>query len=141
MSGGVRNVFAQNLVVGTSGVRIENLVRLKTGSQRGSYIENVVMRDVTVGQLTDSVLQIDLTYTKTGLGFDPMVSGIYMQDVTADITRFPLYLVGYPEDHIGGVLVTDVHIGTATQKSVRDYVDALTLRDVTVGGQPVTAPA
>ncbi|HET9052564.1 MAG TPA: glycoside hydrolase family 28 protein, partial [Cyclobacteriaceae bacterium] len=58
----VRNVFAENCTM--SSPNLDRALRLKSNSRRGGTIENIFMRNVTVGDLAEAVLHIDLFYAK-----------------------------------------------------------------------------
>lgn len=61
MSGGVRNVYVHNCKIsgGMQGIR------LKSMRGRGGYIENVVIQDITMENLTHEVIQINMFYEFT----------------------------------------------------------------------------
>jgi polygalacturonase len=49
MTGGVRNVFAEDLQMNSP--NLNNVLRLKTNSARGGFIEDVYLRNTAVGQV------------------------------------------------------------------------------------------
>jgi hypothetical protein len=120
MTGGVRNVFAQNLRM--SSPNLNNVLRLKTNSLRGGFIENVHMRQVEVGQVAQIAVLIDFFYEDgPGHGFNPTIGGIHVSDLTTGQAKQPWYLVGYPDDHIGAVSLTNCTFTTTAQD-----IDSLT---------------
>ena len=60
VSGGVRNVFAEDCKMDSP--NLDRVLRLKTNAQRGGFIENIFMRNVEVGRVSNSILTIDLVY-------------------------------------------------------------------------------
>src|SRR5919198_5615515 len=81
MSGGVRNVFAENLRM--SSPNLNNVLRLKTNSLRGGFIENVHMRHVEVGVVGQIAFLVDFFYEDgPGHGFNPTVSDIHVSCLT-----------------------------------------------------------
>jgi polygalacturonase len=137
MSGGVREVFAENLRL--SSPNLGYGLRLKTNSARGGYIHDVYLRDTTIGQVANQAVLIDFFYGEgPGHGFDPAVGGIHVDRLTVRDAGQPWYLVGYPEDHITDVTLTRCDFQHADEEPVSQYVDGLILRDVTVNGTPIT---
>ena len=70
---------------------------------RGGLIENIYVKDVTVGQCGEAVLRIDLQYENREnckRGFDPTVRNVYLQNVTCEKSKFGAYIVGLEDnDH------------------------------------------
>ncbi len=135
MTGGIRNVFAENLMMNSP--NLNNCLRLKTNSLRGGYIEDVYLRNTTVGQVAQVAFLIDFFYGEgPGHGFDPTVTDIHVSRLTVGTSQQPWYLVGYPEDPIGAVSLTSCTFATTADEPVAQYIDDLELRNVTVNGQP-----
>lgn len=145
MTGGVRNVFAEDLQM--SSPNLDVALRLKTNSLRGGFIRNVHLRRSIVGQVSEQVFVIDFSYGEgPGHGFDPVVAHITVRDVTVGSARQALCLVGYPSDHIRDVTLTDCTFVTVAHGSVVQHVDNLLLRNVRantsrLGSPPTRSPA
>ena len=60
ISGGCWNVFADDCRMDSP--HLDRALRLKNNAMRGGVLEHIYMRDVTVGQVADSVLSIDFFY-------------------------------------------------------------------------------
>ncbi|HEX6445947.1 MAG TPA: glycoside hydrolase family 28 protein [Streptosporangiales bacterium] len=136
MTGGIRNVFAEDLRMNSP--NLNNCLRLKTNSARGGFIEEVYLRNTSVGQVAQVAFLVDFFYDEgPGHGFNPTVADIHVSDLTVDTAQQPWYLVGYPDDHIRDVSLTDCTFTTVAKDPVTQYVDDLVLRNVTVNGQPV----
>jgi polygalacturonase len=143
MTGGVRNVFAEDLRMSSPNLQIA--LRLKTNSLRGGFIDNVYMRNTTVGQVSQQAFLIDFFYEVgdnwTQYNFLPVVADINMSDVTVGSANQAYYLVGYPTDHISDITLTNCEFQSVAVDSQVQYVDNLELHNVTVNGQPVGAAA
>jgi len=74
---------------------LERALRIKTNSYRGGAVENVYFRNVTVGQVSDAVVQVDFYYEE-GLGgqFLPTVRNIALQNVGCRTSKYALNLRG-----------------------------------------------
>ncbi|MCA9261119.1 MAG: glycoside hydrolase family 28 protein, partial [Planctomycetales bacterium] len=125
MSGGVRNVFVEDCQMDSP--HLERAIRLKSNSLRGGYLENMYVRRVEVGEVSDSVLRINLLYMKDRGEHYPLVRNIYVEDVTAKKSKYPLYLKGIPERPIQNVVVRNCTFDGASRPSVIEHVEDLQL--------------
>jgi polygalacturonase len=133
-SGSVRNVFAENCRMDSS--NLDRALRLKTNSVRGGFIENIFMRNVTVGQVADAVLSINLFYEEGNAGeFPPVVRNIEMINVACKKSRYALYLRGYPQTPLRGIRLAQCSFENVSQSDVIENVEGLVLDNVTVNGQ------
>ena len=133
-SGGVRNVFAENCSMDSP--NLDRALRLKTNSVRGGFIENVFMRNVTVGQVADAMLRIDLFYEEGDAGqFPPTVRNIEMSHVTGKKSKYALYLRGYKHAPLRDIRLSDCAFENVAQADVVENVEGLTFDHVTVNGQ------
>jgi polygalacturonase len=128
-SGGVRNVFAENCKMDSP--NLERALRLKTNSTRGGFHENVFFRNMEVGQVSDSILTIDLVYGGVQDGpFPPNVRNVLMENVTVKSAPRVLSIIGTPKSVIENVRIVNskfcgiagpdrlVNSGTVTYQNV-----------------------
>ncbi|MEO8028846.1 MAG: glycoside hydrolase family 28 protein, partial [Bryobacteraceae bacterium] len=66
VSGGVRNVFAENCRMDSP--HLERVLRIKTNSVRGGVIEHVYLRNITAGQVSGPAIEIDFQYEEGDKG-------------------------------------------------------------------------
>ena len=59
-SGGISNVYTQNCSM--SSVNLSSILRFKTNSVRGGIIQNIFMRDCTIGKIAGDILDVDMYY-------------------------------------------------------------------------------
>ena len=131
MSGGARNVFAERCQMDSP--NLERVLRIKTNSIRGGFVEGVYMRDVTAGQVADAVVRINFLYEEGDAGdFDPTVRDIDVRRVTSRQSERALYLVGYPDAPIRDVTLVDCRFEGVAEDNVVQHVEGLTLRGVTI---------
>ena len=80
-------------------------LRLKSNAARGGVIENIFMRNVNVGVVKDSVLQINFLYEEGAKGdFKPVAKHVVMDNITVR-TRRVLNVQGFPEAEINDVRI------------------------------------
>ena len=99
ISGGCQNVYAENCEMDSP--ELERVLRIKTNSCRGGVIENINMRNITVGQCKEAVLKINTDYEPKEVccrGFNPTVRNVWMENVTCQKSRYGVMIVGMPDD-------------------------------------------
>jgi len=139
MTGGVRNIFAEDLQM--SSPNLDIALRLKTNSLRGGFIENVHLRNSTVGQVSEQAFLIDFSYSEgAGRGFNPHVAHVTVRNVTVGSAKQAFCLVGYPTDHIQDITLTNCTFANVTENYDVQYVDDLVLRNVHIDGRRVDSP-
>jgi polygalacturonase len=137
ISGGCRNVFVEDCRMDSP--NLDRVLRLKTNSVRGGFIEDVYLRNVTVGQVADAVVHVDLFYEEGNTGQHmPVVRNIQVERVTCQKMKSVLYLRGYPNAQIRDVRITDSVFAEAAKPDTVENVEGLQMRGVKVNGQSVT---
>jgi polygalacturonase len=134
MSGGVRDVFAENLRMSSPDLNIA--LRFKTNSLRGGFVDGYHARDITVGTVATSAIEIDFNYEEgPGHGFNPIVGNIDIRDITVGHADRALKLLGYPDDPIHDVRITRADFQQVNLPDLTENVDGLVLTDVTENGR------
>ena len=98
ISGGCQNVFAHDCKMDSP--NLDRVLRIKTNSCRGGVIENINMRNVTVGQCKEAVLKINTDYEPREVccrGFNPTVRNVWMENVTCQKSKYGVMIVGMPD--------------------------------------------
>ncbi|TWD75179.1 polygalacturonase [Kribbella amoyensis] len=140
MTGGVRNVFVRDCDL--SSPNLDIALRFKTNSVRGGFIEQFHAKELRIGQVGSSVIDINFFYEEgPGHGFNPRVSDLAVTGLTVGTARRSLNLKGYPDAPISGVRLQHVDFGTTSQPPVVQDVTGLVLTDVTENGQPLVLDA
>ena len=97
ISGGCQNVFAENCRMDSPS--LDRVLRIKSNSCRGGVIENINMRNITVGQCREAVLKINTDYDPREVccrGFNPTVRNVWMENVTSQKSKYGVMIVGMP---------------------------------------------
>ena len=138
ISGDVRWVFAERCTMDSP--QLDRALRLKTNAMRGGTLEHIFMRDVTIGEVADAVVQIDFNYEEGAKGaFMPVVRDINVERVSCRNSRYALNLRGFPDAPIVDVRLTDYRFHDVAKGSVVENVRRLQLDRVSVNGKPVDA--
>lgn len=122
ISGGCRNVFAEDCAMNSP--NLERVLRLKSNAVRGGVIENIFMRNITVGQVRDAVLQVDFVYEEGANGpYKPVARNIVMENITVSQTPRVLNVVGFPGAQISGVRIQNSIFNEVTKSNVMTEAD------------------
>jgi polygalacturonase len=106
MSGGARNVFAENCKLDSPD--LERGLRLKTNSARGGFIENVFVRDIEIGNVQLAPIEIDLRYGPPESGpYKPVVRNIRAERMRSARSKHGLYVRGLEDAPVSGIVVRD----------------------------------
>ncbi len=127
MSGGIRNVFVEDCDMDSP--HLERAIRLKSNTMRGGYLENLFVRNVRVGQVADAVVRINLNYDKDRGHANPTVRNIFIEGVTSERSKYPLYFAGLDDSKIQNVVLENCTFKNAAKASVIVNVDEITLRN------------
>lgn len=137
VSGGCRNVFVQDCVMDSP--ELERALRIKTNSLRGGIIENIYMRNVTVGEVKEAVIKINCMYEmKPGESgqHPPVIRNIFITGVSSKKSNYAIYLHGIE----GLNCISDVHISNCTFEGVKEPfrledADDLDLDQISINGK------
>ncbi|MEY4490053.1 MAG: hypothetical protein RIQ79_2561 [Verrucomicrobiota bacterium] len=130
-SAGIRNVFVENCTMDST--ELDRALRFKSNAVRGGVLENVFMRDVTIGRVGEAVITIDLLYEEGAKGdFMPTVRNIQLDRVTATAAPRVLYIRSFPGATVDDIRINDSTFKGLTQSEVVQGAGNITLRNVTL---------
>lgn len=122
MSGGVRNVLAEDLTADGTDAG----VRIKTRRGRGGTVENITYRNMKLKNIVKQAITIDMYYDvgnnpdvdqggKEGL---PIIRNVTVDNLTCDGAAQAILIRGLPDSAIENVTLRDVHIKNAKEGSL-----------------------
>lgn len=137
VSGNVRNVFAEDCEM--SSPNLERALRIKSNPRRGGVIENVYMRNVSVGEVSDAVVRVYMFYAnETGDNY-PVVRNIQVQNVTSKKSKYGI-LIEADEGHpVEGIHLENCSFDNVSDGNILKGYRNLVLKDVKVNGREVTS--
>jgi len=134
MSGDVRNVFVENCIMDSP--NLDRALRIKTNSLRGGVVENIYMRDVTVGVVSDAVIRVYFYYAEGDVGqHTPVVRNIYVEDVSSQKSNYALLLEGYERSPVTNVNLKNCNFNGVKNPSIIKNVRDLNMKDVYINGR------
>ena len=95
ISGGCRNVFVEDCLMNSP--QLERAIRIKTNSYRGGIIEDIYVRNLTIGEVKEAVLKVNCLYdVKEGEsgGYPPLIRNIRIESVQCEKSEYGIYLQG-----------------------------------------------
>jgi unsaturated rhamnogalacturonyl hydrolase len=124
ISGGCRNVYVEDCVMDSP--RLNYALRLKSNAARGGVLENIFMRNVRVGSVSDAILTVDLLYEEGARGdHPPVVRNIWLGHVSSADSPHVVTIGSFK-----GATVTGIHIRDSAFRGVSQA-------EVEVGASPV----
>jgi polygalacturonase len=134
ITGGARNVFVENCIMDDPNQ--DRAIRLKTNSVRGGFIENVYVRNITIGQVKEAVLLIDFFYQDIEKGnYKPRVRNINMENVTSKKSKYALFLRGLDNAPIRDVRLKNCTLDNVESADVISNVKNLVMENVKINGE------
>ena len=102
MSGGCRNVFVENCRMDSP--NLDRGLRFKSNALRGGLVENVFMRDVQIGRVSEAVLTVDFLYEVGAEGpHRPVLRNVVLERVTSSSSPRVMWVVGFK-----GAIIDDI---------------------------------
>jgi len=130
-SGSIRNVFVEDCRMDSP--NLDRALRLKSNARRGGVLENIFMRNVTVGQVREAVLTVDFQYEEGAQGPEqPVARNIQIERVTSTGSPRVMYLAGIPAGTIDGIRFTDCTFRGVTETELVEYAGSISFRNVTI---------
>ncbi len=134
ISGGARDVFVEQCEM--SSPDLERGLRIKTNAMRGGVVENVFVRDVTIGEVGNAI-DIDMLYEEGAAGtFPPTVRNVRVERMTVGRAENALFLRAIDGAPIRALVVRDSTFrNVAKGNRIEGTVD-LDLQNVTLAPRP-----
>jgi len=112
ISGGVRNVYVRNCEMNSP--NLDRVIRIKTNTRRGGTIENIFVKNISVGQVKEAVLKINTHYSiydnQKG-EYMPVIRNIHLEDIMVeDGGKYGILINGREELPVKNITITNVTI-------------------------------
>jgi hypothetical protein len=130
MSGGVRNIFAEDCTMDTIG----RPFYIKSNTDRGGMVEDLHYRNIKINHATDAVMLIQLDYKGASGGKYPATfRNFYFEDITCGSAATGFRITGLPAKMVDSIFMNRVAIGETQQEVELAYVSNMVLDDVRLG--------
>jgi polygalacturonase len=135
VSGNVRNVFAENCEM--SSPNLERALRIKSNSNRGGIVENIYFRNVTVGDVADAVVRINMFYANETGDNHPQVRNVQVSNVTSKKSVYGIRIEGEEDYPVENIVIENCSFENASKGNILTGVKNLKLTEVKVNGKSV----
>ena len=136
ISGGVRNLFAENCNLDSP--NLDHALRVKNNAMRGGLLENFYFRDLKVGQVAHAVITIDFNYEEGAKGsFTPVVRNYSVERITSSKSQHALDVQGLTGAPVYDLRLSDCTFNNVAQASIIKNVSGINLKNVKINGKEV----
>ncbi|HEX8369387.1 MAG TPA: glycoside hydrolase family 28 protein [Pyrinomonadaceae bacterium] len=136
ISGGVRNVFTENCKMDSPD--LWTALRVKNNASRGGKLENFYFRNITVGQVSRAVVEIDFNYEEGAKGkYVPVVRNYVVENLTCGKGNRAVDLQGLDNAPIYDILMKNCTFEAIEKPSVVKNVRGVKLENVKINGKVV----
>ncbi len=137
ISGHAHNIFFERCRLDSPG--LNTAIRFKNNALRGGVVENIYFRDITVGQVARSVIEVDFNYEEGRRGgFTPVLRNVVIERLVAGKAPRVADLKGFENAPIYDITLRDCRFREVAEPSVVQNVRNLRIQNVRVNGRPVT---
>jgi unsaturated rhamnogalacturonyl hydrolase len=131
ISGNCRNVFVEDCTMDSP--NLDRALRFKSNAQRGGILENVFMRRVKVGRVSEAILTVDFVYEEGAKGpFPPTVRNVALEQVTSTSSPRVLWIAGFPAAKIDDIRFTDCTFKGVESAETVSFAGGISFRNVTI---------
>ena len=138
ISGGVRNLFAENCRLDSP--NLDHALRVKNNAMRGGLLENLHFRNIEVGQVAHAVITIDFNYEEGAKGsFTPVVRNYTVDNLRSGKSKYALDVQGFSTAPIINLRLKDCTFDNVAEGNIVKNVRDATLDDVKINGRTIDA--
>lgn len=131
ISGDCRNVFVEHCRMDSP--NLDRALRFKSNARRGGVIENIFMRDVMIGRVSEAVLTIDFLYDSGAEGaYRPVLRNVSLERVESTSSPRVMWVVGFPGVTIEDVRFSDCTFRGVDSAEVMNHAGAVSFKNVTI---------
>lgn len=137
-SGGVMNVYAQNNVMNSP--HLERAIRIKSNACRGGVLKNFYFRNITVGQVHEAVVKINMHYANEkgpDCHYIPTLNGVYVRNVKSQKSEYAIYIEGLDEKPVSNIHIENCSFQNVKKENFIKDANDLHLEKTTVNGKKV----
>ncbi len=136
ISGGVRNLFAENNTLDSPD--LWTALRVKNNASRGGKLENFYFRNITVGQVSRAVVEIDFNYEEGAKGEHiPLVRNYVVENLTCGKGNRAVDLQGLDNAPIYDITMKNCTFSAIEKESIIKNVQGVKLDNVKINGKIV----
>ncbi|KQN47310.1 hypothetical protein ASE93_08300 [Serratia sp. Leaf50] len=130
-SGNIYNVFVEDCEMDSP--HLDRVLRFKNNAVRGGKLENVFMRNIRVGQVSEAILTVDFLYEEGEKGpYKPVVRNVYIEQVTSKSSPRVMYIASFKGAEIDNIHFSDSVFSGITSSEVMSTSGTVSFRNVVI---------
>jgi len=134
ISGGVRNLFAENCRLDSP--NLDHALRVKNNAMRGGLLEQLHFRNIEVGQVAHAAITIDFNYEEGAKGsFTPVVRDYTVDNLRSGRSKHALDVQGLSAAPVINLRLTNCTFDNVAEGSIVKNVKDATLDNVRINGR------
>ena len=137
ISGGFSNLFVEDCEMDSP--ELLRVIRIKTSDCRGGVVENVNIRNVTVGKCSEAVLKINLMYEpgeECNRSFPPFVRDVTLENVTSEESKYGIYIIGLEgKVNVSGITLINCSFNGVQEGASVTGAEGIKLKKVLINGK------
>jgi len=131
ISGNCRNVFVEDCTMDSP--HLDRALRLKSNAQRGGVIEDIYLRRIDVGHVSEALLTVDFLYEEGSHGaFPPVVRNIFFDQMTVHASPRVFFITGFAGATIDGIHVAHSTLSGLSAPEVVEHAGRIELDGVEI---------
>ncbi len=131
IAGDCRNVFIEDCSMDSP--NLDRALRIKSNARRGGTIENIYMRKINIGKVSEALLTIDFLYEEGPNGsFPPIVRNIDIENVVSNASPRLFFITGFKGATIENIRIANSKFSGVTDTEVIEYTGKVLLENVTI---------
>ena len=133
MSGGVENVYMDNIRIGS----VKNALYFKSNRDRGGYIRNVQVNNISIEHSQGAILRFETNYFgHRGGNHASQYENFRISNVQANTSdNYAIFMDGYEEKPIKDIEVRNFHVKKAAHPYYFKCIDNIRFKDASVNGK------
>lgn len=135
-SGGVRNIYGYNCEM--SSPNLDRAIRLKSNKYRGGVIENIFIKDITVGEVGNAAIRINQNYfSKAAPGEIHYTTyrNIFVENLTCQKADYAIQIIGLEEHPVENIKIINCEFNNIEEENVLENVNGLILENISINGK------
>ncbi len=135
MSGGASNVYMENVEIGT----VKNAIYFKSNKDRGGYIRNVVVNNITVERAKGAILRFETNYFGyRGGNHQTIYEDFRISNVQAkDADNYAVFMEGNVDKRMKNIWIDNFHVANAKHDYHLLYTENVCFKNSSVNGEVI----
>jgi polygalacturonase len=103
-----------------------------------NYSALIFLRNITVGEVGDAIFRVNFLYEEGDAGpFTPIVRHVRISNITAEKSKYGLYLVGYAHSPVQDVHLENCQFKRLDRGNKIEHAQEISFKNVTMNSRPI----